>query len=135
MGFKLKWTGEMFWNGNELVFTSDPDTGVAGIAPGIPDQLGEEIVKRWNAYEDKERTMKGCKCVGCDLRGINPCPALLLATEIETLKNRLKANCNEDIWHRAVKEFWGKPVVTDSDKGRMLDCIMAHTMNTRTNYE
>lgn len=127
MGFEVTWTGEMAWSGNEIVFIDDPSVGVAGIAGDVPDNLGEEIVKRWNAYEQRERTMKGCRCVGCDLRGVNSCPAMRLATQIETLKNRLEAGCNEGMWHRAVREFWDKPVVTESDKARMLDCLMAGT--------
>ena len=55
---------------------------------------------------------------------VNPCPALRQAIEIETLKNRLKAICDEDLWQRAVNEFYNKPVVTDSDKARLLDCLM-----------
>ena len=127
MAFELKWTGEMFWNWNEIVFADDPNFAVAGIPDGVPDQLGEEIARRWNAHESGERTMKGCKCVGCDLRGVNSCPAMRLATRIETLKNRLNVLCNEDMWHRAVREFWDKPVVSDSDKARMLDCLMVGT--------
>lgn len=40
----------MVWNGNELVFDDKPLCGVAGIAPGQPDSLGEEIALAYNAY-------------------------------------------------------------------------------------
>lgn len=42
--------GRLIWNGNELVFEAYPNHGVAGISPDMPDELGEEIAKRWNAY-------------------------------------------------------------------------------------
>jgi len=40
--------GKLIWNGNELVFESYPNIGVAGIAPNMPDRFGEEIAKRFN---------------------------------------------------------------------------------------
>jgi hypothetical protein len=47
----------MKWNGNELVFIENPNIGIAGISDGMPDELGEEIAKRWN---------KGIECeYGC----------------------------------------------------------------------
>lgn len=42
--------GKMIWNGSELVFEAYPEHGIAGLAPKIPDELGEEIAKRWNVY-------------------------------------------------------------------------------------
>lgn len=44
-------SGELVWNGNELVFADAPNVGVAGIAPGLPDTLGQQIADRWNAVE------------------------------------------------------------------------------------
>ena len=41
---------EMQWNGNEIVFADNPRVGVAGIAPGMPDALAVEIVRRWNLH-------------------------------------------------------------------------------------
>ena len=41
-------TRTMYWNGNEIVFNDDSSVGVAGIADGQPDELAEEIVRRWN---------------------------------------------------------------------------------------
>ena len=38
----------MIWNGNELVFSDSPSLGIAGIAPGVSDDLGREIAERWN---------------------------------------------------------------------------------------
>ena len=48
--------GKLIWNGNELVFANSPNVGVAGIAPGMPDELGEEIARRCTAVDAlKER--------------------------------------------------------------------------------
>ena len=42
-------TRTMYWNGNEIVFNDESSVGIAGLAPGQPDELAEEIVRRWNA--------------------------------------------------------------------------------------
>ena len=42
---------KMIWNGNEIVFEGESHTGVAGIAPDMPEELAEEMVKRWNATQ------------------------------------------------------------------------------------
>ena len=44
----MSYLQKMIWNNNELVFEDKPGSGVAGIAPDMPDELGEEIAKRWN---------------------------------------------------------------------------------------
>jgi len=40
----------MIWNGNEIVFSEDVNKGVAGISQDMPDDLAEEMVRRWNGY-------------------------------------------------------------------------------------
>lgn len=49
------------WNGNELVFDDAPNVGIAGIAPGMPDTLGEEIARRWNMVN----RLPWCSCKAC----------------------------------------------------------------------
>lgn len=49
----------MKWNGNELVFASSLNNGVAGIAPDQPVSLGEEISRRWNAHEELVNALEG----------------------------------------------------------------------------
>jgi hypothetical protein len=34
---------KMHWNGNELVFEGALSVGVAGVAPGMPDEIGQQI--------------------------------------------------------------------------------------------
>ena len=43
---------KMLWNGNEIVFEDSPNTGVAGISHDMPDELAEELVRRWNLVGD-----------------------------------------------------------------------------------
>lgn len=51
-----KWVSKMTWNGNELVFDNSPNVGIAGIVRCMPDELGEEIARRWNAaMEDTKK--------------------------------------------------------------------------------
>lgn len=40
--------GDLIWNGNEFVFETYPNIGVAGISPNMPDKFAEEIAKRYN---------------------------------------------------------------------------------------
>ena len=40
--------GKLVWNGNELVFELEPNSGVAGIANNMPDEFGEELARRFN---------------------------------------------------------------------------------------
>ncbi len=47
--------GRMVWDGKELVFEGLPGVGIAGVAPNIPDEFGEELARRWNAHDRKER--------------------------------------------------------------------------------
>ena len=54
--------GKLIWNGNELVFANSPNVGVAGIAPGMPDELGEEIARRCtavDALQERVRELEG----------------------------------------------------------------------------
>ncbi len=46
---------KMKWNGNEIVFADKPNVGIAGIAPGVPDEIGQQIADRWNAVDDISR--------------------------------------------------------------------------------
>jgi hypothetical protein len=49
------------WNGNELVFQDQPDVGVAGIAPGQDDSLGEEMAYRWTVYSELKKELAKIK--------------------------------------------------------------------------
>jgi len=49
---------KLVWNGNEIVFADEPNKGVAGIAPGSGDSLGELLVYRYNAYHDCLKRIK-----------------------------------------------------------------------------
>ena len=44
----MNFYNEMVWNGNEIVFTDEPNVGVASIGNNVPDEVAEEIVSRWN---------------------------------------------------------------------------------------
>jgi hypothetical protein len=46
--------GELIWNGNEIVFEAYPSTGVAGIAPNMPDEFGKELCIAYNEYQLKK---------------------------------------------------------------------------------
>jgi hypothetical protein len=58
--------GKMIWNGNELVFESHPDVGIAGIASNMPDKLGEEIAHRFNNQIDFESVVRPVLKYLCD---------------------------------------------------------------------
>lgn len=40
------------WNDNEIVNEDAPLHGIAGIAPDQDDSFAEEIVRRWNLYDE-----------------------------------------------------------------------------------
>ena len=50
-GPSFKAEGDLYWNGNEIVFKDKLNCGVAGLAPGSPDTLGQKLVDRWNCVE------------------------------------------------------------------------------------
>ena len=56
-----EWEKEiMIWNGNELVFESNKHCGVTGISPNMPDEMGEEIAKRWNNFKSRKEVAEDC---------------------------------------------------------------------------
>jgi len=76
--YKIKSKGEgmeynniMLWNGNEIVFSDNPQRGVAGIAQDQGDDLAREIIRRWNLVQEKseENVCNSCRYDN------NDCPA------------------------------------------------------------
>jgi len=77
---------KMEWNGNEIVFEDAPRFGVAGIGMGVPDEVAEEMVRRWN---------KCIKPTEAEIdTGLNKL-AKLLGEKIEALKNLVTPQGNK----------------------------------------
>jgi len=67
----MKYNDIMLWNGNEIVFSSNQQRGVAGIAQDQDDTLAKEIVRRWNI---SNKDMDENVCNSCRYDN-NDCPA------------------------------------------------------------
>lgn len=50
---------KLVWNGNEIVFEDEPNVGVAGIGNNVPEEVAEEIVRRWNVIQDFKHDCDG----------------------------------------------------------------------------
>lgn len=60
---------KLLFNGNEIVFEDEPNSGVAGIASGLPDEFAKMLVQRWNDAEPCE----GCTNSPNDCPGVSKC--------------------------------------------------------------